>query len=62
MSVPRPARSVVAVIAIAGAGLAAIAAGLDQRQQPTWSLAVFLLRIYVIHGIFIHGTTGRRHP
>jgi hypothetical protein len=44
------------IIAIAGAGLGAIAALFSiSGPNPWWSLAVFFLCIYVIHGIFIYG-------
>ena len=44
------------VIAIVGAGLGAIAALFSiSGPNPWWSLAVFFLCIYVIHGIFIYG-------
>jgi hypothetical protein len=43
------------VIAIVGAGLGAIAALFSiSGPNPWWSLAVFFLCIYVIHGIFIY--------
>ena len=45
------------VIAIVGAGLGAIGALLSiSGANPWWSLAVFFLCIYIIHGIFILGT------
>ena len=44
------------VIAIIGAGLGSIVALLSiSGPNPWWSLAVFFLCIYVIHGIFIYG-------
>jgi hypothetical protein len=44
-------------IAIAAAFLGAIAALFSiSGPNPWWSLAVFFLCIYVIHGIFIYGT------
>jgi hypothetical protein len=44
------------VIGIVGAGLGAIAALFSiSGPNPWWSLAVFFLCIYVIHGIFIYG-------
>jgi hypothetical protein len=44
------------VIAIVGAGLGAIGALFSiSGPNPWWSLAVFFLCIYVIHGIFIYG-------
>ena len=43
-------------VAIVGAGLGAIAALLSiSGPNPWWSLAVFFLCVYVIHGIFIYG-------
>ena len=45
------------VVAIVGASLGAIAALFSiSGPNPWWSLAVFFLCIYVIHGIFIYGT------
>jgi len=44
------------VIAIVGASLGAIAALFSiSGPNPWWSLAVFFLCVYVIHGIFIYG-------
>jgi hypothetical protein len=44
------------IIAIVGAGLGAIAALFSiSGPNPWWSLAVFFLCIYVIHGVFIYG-------
>jgi hypothetical protein len=44
-------------VAIAGALLGALAALFSiSGPNPWWSLAVFFLCIYVIHGIFIYGT------
>ena len=44
------------IIGVVGAGLGAIAALLSIGDgNPWWSLAVFFLCIYVIHGIFIYG-------
>ena len=44
-------------VAIAGAFLGAIAALFSiSGPNPWWSLAVFFLCIYVIHGVFIYGT------
>ena len=44
------------VIAIVGAGLGAIAALFSiSGTNPWWSLAVFFLCIYIIHGIFVYG-------
>jgi hypothetical protein len=43
-------------VAIVGAGLGAIGALLSiGGSNPWWSLAVFFLCIYVIHGVFIYG-------
>ena len=45
------------IIAIVGAGLGALGALFSiSGPNPWWSLAVFFLCIYVIHGIFIYGT------
>jgi hypothetical protein len=47
-------------IAIAGASLGAIGALLSiGGSYPWWSLAVFFMCIYIIHGIFILGTDER---
>jgi hypothetical protein len=44
------------IIAIVAAGLGAIGALFSiSGPNPWWSLAVFFLCIYVIHGIFIYG-------
>jgi hypothetical protein len=44
------------IIGILGAGLGAIGALLSiGGSYPWWSLGVFLLCIWVIHGIFIYG-------
>jgi hypothetical protein len=44
------------IIAIVGAGLGALGALFSiSAPNPWWSLAVFFLCIYVIHGIFIYG-------
>ena len=44
------------VIGIVGAGFGAIAALLSVGgNYPWWSLAIFFLCIYIIHGIFIYG-------
>ena len=44
------------VIGIIGAGFGAIAALLSiGGNYPWWSLAVFFLCIYIIHGIFVYG-------
>jgi hypothetical protein len=51
------------IIAVAGAGLGAIAALFSiSGPNPWWSLAVFFLCIYVIHGIFIYGEDERAVP
>ena len=48
------------VIGIAGAGLGAISALLSiGGAYPWWSLAIFFLCIYIIHGIFIFGEDER---
>ena len=45
------------LVAIVGAGLGALGALLSiSGSNPWWSLAVFFLCIYIIHGIFILGT------
>ena len=45
------------IIGLVGAGLGAIVSLLSIGDgNPWWSLAVFFLCIYVIHGIFIYGT------
>ena len=47
-------------VAIAGAFLGALAALFSiSGPNPWWSLAVFFLCIYVIHGVFIYGTEPR---
>jgi Ca2+/Na+ antiporter len=44
------------IIAIVGASLGALGALFSiSGPNPWWSLAVFFLCIYVIHGIFIYG-------
>jgi hypothetical protein len=44
------------VIGITGASLGAIAALLSiGGAYPWWSLAIFFLCIYIVHGIFIYG-------
>jgi len=44
------------IIAIVGAGLGALGALFSiSGPNPWWSLAVFFLCIYVIHGIFVYG-------
>jgi hypothetical protein len=48
------------VIGIVGAGLGAIGALLSiNGANPWWSLAVFFLCIYIIHGIFVFGEEER---
>ena len=44
------------VIGIIGAGLGAIGALLSVGgNDPWWSLAIFFLCVYIVHGIFIYG-------
>jgi hypothetical protein len=48
------------VIGIIGAGLGAIGALLSiGDSNPWWSLALFFLCIYILHGIFIFGEDTR---
>jgi hypothetical protein len=48
------------VIAIVGAGLGAIGALLSiGGSYPWWSLAIFFLCVYIVHGIFIFGEDQR---
>ena len=48
------------VLGIVGAGLGAIGALLSiSGANPWWSLGVFVLCIYVMHGIFIYGEDER---
>ena len=48
------------VIGIAGAGLGAIAALLSvSGPNPWWSLGVFALCVYILHGIFVLGEDER---
>ena len=48
------------VIGIVGAGLGAIGALLSiGGSYPWWSLAVFALCVYVIHGIYVYGEDER---
>ena len=48
------------VIGIIGAGLGAIGALLSiGGAYPWWSLAIFFLCIYIVHGIFIYGDDER---
>jgi hypothetical protein len=51
------------VIAIVGGSLGAIAALLSiGGSYPWWSLGVFFLCVYVVHGIFIFGEDERARP
>jgi hypothetical protein len=44
------------VIGVVGAGLGAIAALLSvSGSNPWWSLGIFLLCLYILHGILIYG-------
>ena len=48
------------VIGIFGAGLGAIAALLSiGGAYPWWSLGIFFLCVYIVHGIFIYGEDER---
>jgi hypothetical protein len=48
------------VIGLIGASLGAIAALLSiGGNDPWWSLAIFFLCIYIVHGIFIYGEEDR---
>lgn len=48
------------VIAIIGAGLGAIGALLSiGGTTPWWSLGIFLLCVYIVHGLFIFGQDER---
>jgi hypothetical protein len=48
------------VVGIIGAGLGAIAALLSiGGNDPWWSLGIFFLCIYILHGIFIYGEEER---
>jgi hypothetical protein len=48
------------VVAIVGAGLGAISAVLSiGGSNPWWSLAVFALCLYVLHGLFLFGEDTR---
>ena len=48
------------VIGLIGASLGAIAALLSiGGNYPWWSLAIFFLCIYIVHGIFIYGEEER---
>lgn len=44
--------------AVLAASLTAIGALLDIAAYPFWSLAVFALAIWIIHGLFIYGETA----
>ncbi len=50
--------------ALVAAGLTAIGALLDIPAYPFWSLAVFALSIWIIHGLALYGETreGDRYP
>ena len=51
------------VIGIVGASLGAIGALLSVGgNNPWWSLAVFFLCVYIVHGIFIYGDDDVRVP
>ncbi len=51
------------VIGIVGAGLGAIGALFSiADDNPWWSLAVFFLCLYILHGIFIYGDDDIREP
>jgi hypothetical protein len=51
------------VIAIAGGSLGAIGALLSVGgSYPWWSLGVFFLCVYVVHGVFIFGEDERARP
>jgi hypothetical protein len=48
------------IIGIIGASLGAIAALLSiGGRNPWWSLGIFLLCLYILHGIFIYGSEER---
>src|SRR6187397_2903026 len=48
------------VIEIIGAGLGAIAALLSiGGNDPWWSVAIFFLCVYILHGIYIYGEEER---
>jgi hypothetical protein len=48
------------VIGIIGAGLGAIAALLSiGGNDPWWSVAIFFLCVYILHGIYIYGEEER---
>ncbi|HEY2320425.1 MAG TPA: hypothetical protein VGH67_19110 [Solirubrobacteraceae bacterium] len=44
-------------IAVAAASLAAIGALLDLPAAPFWSLAIFALSLWIIHGLLMYGET-----
>jgi hypothetical protein len=51
------------VIGIIGAGLGAINALISVGgSYPWWSLGIFFLCVYVIHGLFIYGEDERAAP
>jgi hypothetical protein len=51
------------IIGLVGAGFGAIGALLSiGGNYPWWSLAVFFLCIYIIHGILIYGDEDVREP
>jgi hypothetical protein len=48
------------VIGIIGASLGAIGALLSTGgSYPWWSLAIFALCVYIVHGIFVYGEEDR---
>jgi hypothetical protein len=51
------------IIGLVGAGFGAIGALLSiGGNYPWWSLAVFFLCVYIIHGILIYGDDDIREP
>ena len=51
---------VLIVLGIIGAGLGAIAALLSiGGNDPWWSVAIFFLCVYILHGIYIYGEEER---
>ena len=51
------------IVAIVGAGLGAIGALLSiGGNYPWWSLGIFLLCLWILHGIFIFGEDARERP
>jgi hypothetical protein len=51
------------IIGVVGAGFGAIGALLSiGGNYPWWSLAVFFLCIYIIHGILVYGDEDIREP